>query len=157
MSLVEQRWQKWRRCELWSEKRWTWHVRNLPCSSTNCWQGTKYPSSSSNTKSWEEVELTAREVGLVYCHHNCGSGFAANIQTSSAPYAAQYSGKACSGLTYVVTSTDEYRAIQGESSSFTRLQGNETANGVPCDAVQRLQQGFLSFQKSWIFKVLEWM
>jgi len=61
---------------------------------------------------------------------------------------AQHSGKACSGLTYVVTSTEEYRAIQVEGSSFTLLQGNETANGAPCDAVHRLQQGVLSFQKS---------
>ena len=94
------------------------------------------------------MELTAREVGLIYCHHNCGSGSATNIQTSSAPYAAQHSGKACSGLKYVVTSTEKYRVIQEEGSSFTRSQEKETANGEPCDAVHRLQQGVLSFQKS---------
>jgi hypothetical protein len=76
------------------------------------------------------------------------SGSATNIQTSSASYAALHSGKDCSSLTYVVTSTEEYWVIQEEDSSFTRLQEKETANGAPCDAVHRLQQGVLSFQKS---------
>jgi hypothetical protein len=76
------------------------------------------------------------------------SGFATNIQTSSAPYAALHSGKACLSLTYIVTSTEEYWVIQEQGSSFTRLQEKETANGAPCDAVHTLQQGVLSFQKS---------
>jgi len=38
--------------------------------------------------------LLRRKVGLVYWHHNCGPDFATNIQTSSAPHAAQHSGKA---------------------------------------------------------------